>query len=147
MVCDSIIRRRLLAGALAASVCARSLATVCQLSLCGWSAIHGGSGMRKIAAQRLGIALVERAHLAQPLDGMIVAADTDAALAEQVVKLLIALGRKPVRSIIDRVREKICARSTMAWRAMAKVNWACALRGPGRRQSAAPKYRGWQSMR
>ena len=32
---------------LAASVCARSLATASQLSLCSWSAIHGGSGMHR----------------------------------------------------------------------------------------------------
>src|SRR5208337_4850774 len=53
----------------------------------------------KIAAQRLGVTLVKHTHVAKPLDGVTVAANTYTALAEQVIKPLVALGGEPVGSI------------------------------------------------
>ena len=92
----------------------------------------------QIAAQCLGVALVERAHVAQPLDGVPVAANADAALAEQVVELLIALGRKPVGSIVDRARARKSATGPPSrgapWQRSAAPG---ALRVRARRQSAS----------
>jgi hypothetical protein len=76
----------------------------------------------KITGQRFGIALIKRTQIAKPLVGVTVAADAYAALAEQIVKLFITLKWEPVWSIFTGGSENICARSTIAWRAMAKVN-------------------------
>src|ERR1035437_10043580 len=55
----------------------------------------------EVVAERLGVALVKTAHLAKPLNGMTITANTYSALTEQSIELLITLGGKAVGAIAD----------------------------------------------
>ena len=66
----------------------------------------GRQGHAEIFAERESVSLVERAHFAQPLTGVIVEADFDAAFAEHIVELLVALWGKTVGRIVDGIERK-----------------------------------------
>ncbi len=85
--------------ALADSVRARSLDTGKPVVFMRLIRDPGRKRHVEIVAEGLGVALVKAAHLAQPLDGMTVTAHADSALAEQVMELVMAIGRQAIGGV------------------------------------------------
>ena len=76
----------------------------------------------EMVTESVSVALVERAQVAKSSRKIVHPANAYAALAKQFVKLLVPFRREPVGAFLIGFSEKICARSTTAWRDMAKVS-------------------------